>query len=189
MPKEYLAIKNQYKKKGKSDKEAKRIAAATYNKYIYPKKGGKPVGQKEETEIDFIASLITDDITAGGIDSNPSELTMVSEPEKFEIEKQEGTMQGIDSDMETTGQLNRSVTVETVDGKKVINATLELNGVPEEDIRQLFDEFMEKLEASLQAGPASEGPGTMGGLIEPAGNPLGGEEDTSEEMSQIMDSV
>jgi hypothetical protein len=32
MPKQYLAIKRALKKKGKSDKEAKRIAAATYNK-------------------------------------------------------------------------------------------------------------------------------------------------------------
>jgi hypothetical protein len=32
MPAQYLAIKASLKKSGKSDKEAKRIAAATYNK-------------------------------------------------------------------------------------------------------------------------------------------------------------
>jgi hypothetical protein len=49
MPKEYLAIKKQYKKKGKSDKEAKRIAAATYNKYIAPK-SGKTVGAHDDIQ-------------------------------------------------------------------------------------------------------------------------------------------
>ena len=41
MPKKYERIKASLKKSGKSDKEAKRIAAATYNKQR--KKGQKPV--------------------------------------------------------------------------------------------------------------------------------------------------
>lgn len=41
MPKKYEKIKAALKRRGKSDKEAKRIAAATYNKHRKP--GQKPV--------------------------------------------------------------------------------------------------------------------------------------------------
>lgn len=46
MPKQYEAIKAKLKAEGKSDKEAKRIAAATYNKNR--KRGQKPVTGKSE---------------------------------------------------------------------------------------------------------------------------------------------
>ena len=46
MPAKYEAIRDALLKKGKSEKEAKRIAAATFNKYR--KKGQKPVTGKTE---------------------------------------------------------------------------------------------------------------------------------------------
>lgn len=42
MPKKYEKIRDSLKRRGKSDREAKRIAAATYNKQRKP--GQKPVG-------------------------------------------------------------------------------------------------------------------------------------------------
>ena len=47
MPKQYEAIKADAKKRGKSDREAKRIAAATYNKDA-KKKGKAPVTRNYE---------------------------------------------------------------------------------------------------------------------------------------------
>ena len=44
MPKKYERIRDSLKRRGKSDKEAKRIAAATYNKQRKP--GQKPVTNK-----------------------------------------------------------------------------------------------------------------------------------------------
>lgn len=46
MPKKYEKIRDSLKRSGKSDKEAKRIAAATYNKQRKP--GQKPVTRKED---------------------------------------------------------------------------------------------------------------------------------------------
>jgi len=44
MPKEYEAMKEEYLKKGKSEKDAERIAAATYNSKVRPTKGGPAMG-------------------------------------------------------------------------------------------------------------------------------------------------
>ncbi len=46
MPAKYVAIRDKLKAEGKSDKEAKRIAAATYNKSR--RKGQKPVTGKKD---------------------------------------------------------------------------------------------------------------------------------------------
>lgn len=46
MPAKYEAIRDSLIKQGKSVREAKRIAAATYNKYR--KKGQKPVTRKSD---------------------------------------------------------------------------------------------------------------------------------------------
>lgn len=45
MPKKYEEIKKSYKKAGKSDEEAKKLAAMTYNKQR--KRGQKPVTRKK----------------------------------------------------------------------------------------------------------------------------------------------
>ena len=46
MPPKYERIRDSYKRRGKSDKEAKRIAAATFNKQRRP--GQKPVTGKHK---------------------------------------------------------------------------------------------------------------------------------------------
>lgn len=63
MPKEYTDIKKSYEKKGKSKEEAESIAAATYNKYIAPKKkDSRPVGNKAQQRAGTAVecTLITD---------------------------------------------------------------------------------------------------------------------------------
>ena len=68
MPEEYEKIKKSYQDKGKSKEEAEAIAAATYNKYIAPKKKGdkRPVGNKAQQKA---GSAVSEDNDEAFLDS------------------------------------------------------------------------------------------------------------------------
>lgn len=61
MPKKYEDIKEQYMKQGKTEKEAERIAAMTYNSQRRP--GEKPVTRDSKAKVPFSFELSEDKYT------------------------------------------------------------------------------------------------------------------------------